>query len=136
MQKNKKWFLHALLFFGLVLFDQIIKVLIGKFFYSLQSMNSGGAFGVGGWLSYYSLITLIALVPLFLGYFIASEKYKVPFVLIIAGGFSNQIDRVFKGGVIDYIDLKIWPSFNLADSLIFVGVFLVLMRFLRNQKTT
>jgi lipoprotein signal peptidase len=41
--------------------------------------------------------------------------------LILAGGVSNLIDRICFGCVIDFIDLKFWPVFNLADIYITMG---------------
>lgn len=51
---------------------------------------------------------------------------KVGFLFLIGGGLSNQIDRWRYGAVIDFIDLKIWPVFNLADALITLGLFLLI----------
>ncbi|MCX6745789.1 MAG: signal peptidase II [Candidatus Parcubacteria bacterium] len=44
--------------------------------------------------------------------------------LIILGALSNLIDRLIFGFVIDYINIFIWPVFNLADVMIVVGVIL------------
>jgi signal peptidase II len=45
---------------------------------------------------------------------------------IMGGAIGNNIDRIFRGYVIDFIDLHIksahWPTFNIADSFIFFGV--------------
>lgn len=43
-------------------------------------------------------------------------------ILIIAGAYSNLLDRIFYGGVIDYLNFNFWPVFNLADVMITVGV--------------
>lgn len=51
----------------------------------------------------------------------------VPLVLILSGAVSNIIDRLYFGCVIDFIDLKIWPVFNIADSFIVIGVILVVI---------
>jgi signal peptidase II len=42
--------------------------------------------------------------------------------LVIAGALSNLIDRFTLGFVVDYVNIHIWPIFNLADCLIVVGV--------------
>ena len=57
----------------------------------------------------------------------------IPVIAIFAGASSNIIDRIIHGGVIDFIDLKVWPSFNLADSLIFVGSALLIWQLLKEN---
>ena len=42
--------------------------------------------------------------------------------LLIGGAVSNLIDRVARGSVVDFIDFSFWPTFNLADVAIVVGV--------------
>ena len=42
--------------------------------------------------------------------------------LIILGALSNLLDRLIFGYVIDYINIFIWPVFNLADAMIVVGI--------------
>lgn len=46
---------------------------------------------------------------------------SVALVLILAGGISNFVDRIYFGCVIDFIDLKFWPIFNPADIFISIG---------------
>lgn len=46
------------------------------------------------------------------------------FLFLIAGGLGNITDRIFRGFVVDFIDFKIWPVFNVADSLITAGAIL------------
>ncbi len=52
-------------------------------------------------------------------------------ILVAAGGFANAIDRLRYGAVTDYLDFGWqalrWPTFNLADVLIFIGVALLLI---------
>ena len=52
--------------------------------------------------------------------------------LILAGALGNLIDRLWFGHVIDFIDLRVWPVFNLADSAISVGIGLLLWGILRH----
>ncbi|MCX6811880.1 MAG: signal peptidase II [Candidatus Berkelbacteria bacterium] len=53
--------------------------------------------------------------------------------LILGGGLSNFIDRILKGGVADYLDLIYWKM-NLADILIFIGIFLFFFNLLRRRQ--
>lgn len=53
--------------------------------------------------------------------------------LILGGGLSNFADRILKGGVADYLDLIFWKM-NLADILIFIGIFLFFYNFLKRRK--
>jgi signal peptidase II len=46
--------------------------------------------------------------------------------LVIGGSVSNLVDRVRLGYVTDFLDLRWWPAFNLADSFIVVGVLVLL----------
>lgn len=49
-----------------------------------------------------------------------------PLSLLLGGAMGNLIDRIRLGYVVDFIDLRVWPVFNLADSCITVGIFLIL----------
>jgi signal peptidase II len=50
-----------------------------------------------------------------------------PVGLVIGGGLGNLVDRVRHGKVVDFLDLSFWPTFNVADSAIVVGVVLLLL---------
>lgn len=50
------------------------------------------------------------------------------FVLILSGALSNIMDRLSFGCVIDFIDLKFWPVFNLADVFITIGAIIILVK--------
>ncbi len=95
------------------------------------SCNEGSAFGlpISG--------VLVTVVVLFLvGIFFIRNKSvdnNLPYVLIMAGGVANLIDRLNRGCVLDFIDLKVWPSFNLADSAIVVGAALLTINLLRSK---
>ncbi|NQU78008.1 signal peptidase II [Candidatus Falkowbacteria bacterium] len=67
--------------------------------------------------------------------YLASKKFTLHLttLLVITGAISNLIDRLKFGYVIDYINLKFWPVFNVADVMIVVGV-IIWMWNLRSQK--
>ena len=48
------------------------------------------------------------------------------FGLMVGGALANVVDRVRFGYVVDYIDVHVWPVFNLADAAIVVGVSLLI----------
>lgn len=78
-------------------------------------------------------IVLVSLVIIFLIYFIIKNRKELTklqthsFLLILAGGIGNLIDRLFRGAVVDFIDVGYkevyrWPAFNVADSCICIGI--------------
>ena len=56
--------------------------------------------------------------------------------LQLGGAFGNLIDRVLNGKVVDFIDVGPWPIFNLADSSIVVGIFILMAVFLLTKEST
>jgi signal peptidase II len=99
--------------------------------------NKGVAFGLGGEISA-ALIgaTIVALVGLLV--FLAARAHGgwrvwLPAALLLGGALGNLADRVRGGAVTDFIDLPLWPTFNLADVSIVVGVLLLLIDVERSQ---
>jgi signal peptidase II len=93
--------------------------------------NKGVAFGLGGDISAV-IIGLTIAVLLGLLVFLASRGRGgwlvwLPAALLIGGAIGNLADRVRDGGVTDFIDLPLWPTFNLADVAIVAGVLLLLL---------
>jgi len=58
----------------------------------------------------------------------------LPVSLIVTGGVSNLIDRLHYGCVTDFIDLKIWPVFNLADIYITIGAIIIMKHIACNMQ--
>jgi len=76
------------------------------------------------------------LIIFFLLYLFSKAKFYIQkffIVLIFSGAISNIIDRVRFGCVVDYIDLKFWPVFNLADAYITIGAIFLLASILKSQ---
>jgi signal peptidase II len=46
--------------------------------------------------------------------------------LVAAGALGNLVDRIFRGTVVDFVDFRYWPAFNVADSAITIGALLLL----------
>ena len=53
--------------------------------------------------------------------------------LILGGAVGNLIDRLRWGYVVDFIDVRIWPVFNIGDSAITIGVALLMLQAIRNR---
>jgi len=123
---NKKVFLLSIVL--LIIIDQLTKYII-RYLGGFYICNSGMAFGIKTTpLFFYSLWIIIILIILNL-LITKYPAYRYPLAIILSGAFSNLLDRLNYGCVIDFIDLKIWPVFNLADIFICLGVLLFVMRF-------
>ena len=57
-----------------------------------------------------------------------NRTYIVAFSLILGGAIGNLIDRIWLGYVVDFIDLRVWPVFNVADSAITIGGAVILFK--------
>jgi signal peptidase II len=93
--------------------------------------NSGIAFGLFASATA-AVIVLTALAVGWMLVFFARSGSRHPVLpvalgLVIGGSVSNLVDRVRLGHVTDFLDLKFWPAFNLADSFIVVGVAILLL---------
>jgi signal peptidase II len=92
--------------------------------------NPGIAFGLfSSWATAVTVLTAVA-VGWMLFYFARSGArhpvLPVALGLLIGGSVSNLIDRLRLGHVTDFLDLRFWPAFNLADSFIVIGVAILL----------
>jgi signal peptidase II len=92
--------------------------------------NSGIAFGLFAQSTAVVIVlTSIAIVWMLVYFARGGARHPVLPVglgLVIGGSSSNLVDRVRLGYVTDFIDLRWWPAFNLADSFIVVGVLVLL----------
>ena len=96
--------------------------------------NSGGAFGVfrgQPWLFFLATLA-VCLVIVVASRRLASMATAVGLGLILGGALGNLTDRVIRGPgvsghVVDFIDFRVWPVFNLADSAIVIGAAIVVL---------
>jgi len=73
-------------------------------------------------------VIVISLVSLYLIKNRLSSFVFTSGILIIAGGIGNLVDRIFRGYVIDYIDINPiirYPMFNFADILVVIGCLVI-----------
>lgn len=59
---------------------------------------------------------------------VLNRSYVISLSLILGGAIGNLIDRIYCGYVIDFIDFRIWPVFNIADSCITIGAIIILFQ--------
>ncbi len=96
--------------------------------------NSGIAFGL--FASATPIVTVLTAAAVgWMLFFFARSGARHPVLpvalgLLIGGSASNLIDRVRLGHVTDFIDVRYWPAFNLADSFIVAGVVILLVALL------
>ncbi len=92
--------------------------------------NPGIAFGLFSSATSVVIVLTALAVAWMLGFFARSGArhpiLPVALGLVIGGSISNLADRVRLGHVTDFLDLRFWPAFNLADSFIVVGVAILL----------
>ena len=96
--------------------------------------NSGIAFGLFSSATA-AVIVLTTVAVGWMLFFFARSGSRHPVLpaalgLLIGGSVSNLVDRVRLGHVTDFLDLRFWPAFNLADSFIVVGVAILLIALL------
>jgi len=114
-----------------ILLDQVSKYLIRQSdgFYIC---NKGIAFGIN--IPEIIFWSIWIIIFGFIIYYLFKNKSEIYFLsFIVAGAISNLIDRLYLGCVIDFIDFKIWPVFNLADSFIVIGAIMIIVKSLKSR---
>jgi signal peptidase II len=133
---------------AVVALDQLVKALIVSnvpayqtisvipgFFNLTHIYNTGGAFGflsgnISGYQQIFFLTASIVAVCLILYLYSKTPPHyfflEIGFSLILGGALGNIADRIRIGKVVDFLDFHImglhWPSFNIADSAITIGI--------------
>lgn len=118
-----------LLFFILLPLDQLSKYIIrtqGGFYIC----NKGIAWGIRIPELLIFSVTLL-MILFFISYRNHLKNSVLPMILISAGAISNIIDRLSLDCVIDFIDLRFWPIFNLADIYISLGAIILITKYLK-----
>jgi len=137
---------------SVIFFDQLSKffairflqlntpvALIKNFLYLTLVNNRGAAFGMlKNHLLLFVAISFFAILFIFLH--LKNKKhpfiFKISLSLILSGAAGNLIDRLRFGYVVDFLDFRIWPVFNLADSALTIGALLLSWELLFNKNVT
>ena len=130
--------------------DQLTKSLVAAAFLPGQSLplvpralhltyvqNTGAAFGLfKGQHALFVLLSL-AVIAWIIREFLTTRAMPGALVrgyaLVLGGAAGNLIDRVRLGYVVDFIDLRVWPVFNIGDSAITIGIALLIWRSLKRR---
>jgi signal peptidase II len=103
--------------------------------------NSGGAFGLGRsapWV-FAGATVLVSVVIVLVSFRVDRRPLAVALGLILGGALGNLTDRALNGpglsgSVTDFIDLQVWPVFNLADGAIVTGAILLAISSARREE--
>lgn len=155
---NNRYVLFAAIStFGIII-DQITKVYIDRsmqlfdsipiienFFHITYVRNRGAAFSFlsnASWrLPFFITVSMIAALVILIAFRKLRDDQRlaqISLAMIFSGAVGNLIDRIRLGEVIDFLDAHWyqhhWPAFNVADSLICVGVFMLAIDMLLEEK--
>lgn len=140
MSKNKILSITIIVCLIIIVVDQLSKFLITKYvptrigndYFAIETTtNTGMAFGFNSGNA--KNILLSCFVVFIIITFIKNQREQLePKVLVaismaLGGGLSNIIDRIFRGGVLDFIKVPIIPNFNVADMCICIGWVLIVI---------
>ncbi|MFC1842318.1 signal peptidase II [Candidatus Dependentiae bacterium] len=146
MRKYSSLFWYVALFMLVLLTDRATKIFallntssdyyvtsFLKFDLLFNRGMSWGMFDSQSSLIFFLVSLFICLVTVVIAFY-AYARYKsghsiVGETMVVAGSFSNILDRIFYGGVIDFISIHVgawsWPVFNIADACIVIGVIVI-----------
>jgi signal peptidase II len=132
----RAWRLAAVAAGAVVVVDQATKQLVvtsiargehEKFFLGINLTNvrnPGVAFGALGGSPLITILTVTAIVLLaaYFSFHASMPMLWLPFGVVVGGALGNLADRAREGAVVDFIDFVIWPTFNVADAAIVIGI--------------
>ncbi|OED35821.1 signal peptidase II [PVC group bacterium (ex Bugula neritina AB1)] len=151
MKTLRKNFLFWMVIWLVLFIDQLTKTLViqsleqkgsvsifDPFLFFTLVKNKGAAFGMlpnQQWLFLLTFFLLLVGVWVYRKTIIHSSKIVFyGYAFIVGGAMGNFMDRLRYGAVIDFIDFRVWPVFNVADSFICVGVGMLTVCFLFYSK--
>lgn len=104
--------------------------IIPGFFNLTFVRNTGSAFGLFQGQSALLTVLAIGAIVFLAGYYFRKARHDslvaIALALQLGGAVGNVIDRIRYGYVVDFFDFPRWPTFNVADSAITVGVVLLM----------
>ncbi|MCL2338290.1 MAG: signal peptidase II [Firmicutes bacterium] len=100
-------------------------------FYITYVLNPGAAFGIlANQTNLFIALSVVVIVGILVGYrYLPRERVwtYVGLGMLVGGAMGNLLDRIRLGLVVDFLDFRVWPVFNLADTAIVIGVALLIL---------
>ncbi|MCQ9208357.1 MAG: signal peptidase II [Omnitrophica bacterium] len=138
---------------ALLVIDQLTKFIVLNQFQPGESLpviknvfhislvcNKGVAFGlfseqgaIFAWISFVAVLIMCYTVSCYKKISLFRKSTQVFLSLVLAGAIGNLIDRIRFGCVVDFLDFRIWPVFNVADSAITIGTLLLVLQILKKK---
>lgn len=153
----KRWIIFSIIALILFSIDIFTKELIEKnipylgetriteFLNIVHVQNRGSIFGIFSGIRnetfrvFMNILSLIVLVILILSARLFKGFGFYVIAAMVGGATGNVYERIYKGYVVDFIDFHIkgyhWPAFNVADSVITIGIITILIYSAKNKKT-
>jgi signal peptidase II len=122
-QATKTWAVHALADGPIHVWWRLRLVL---------ALNSGAAFSLGTGVTPFVIAGVVVMlaVLLFLSRSVSTRPAAVALGLVLGGALGNLTDRLVRHNhrsVIDFVDLRPWPTFNVADAAVVCGAILLVL---------
>lgn len=164
-ESRRKW-IPLLLIPAILILDQVSKALVvaalepnrimpvlGDFLRFWHRRNTAISFSMGWRLPLevqrplFLVLSLAVVVVVFIYYMKAKDLTRLQrwlLAAIMAGGLGNDIDRIFRGSVVDFVDVKFygilgmerWPTFNVADSsTVVAGILFVISAVIQEARS-
>lgn len=122
--------------------DRPVTFIKGVLYWTLQR-NPGAAFGI---FQRAPVLFTILAISIAAGILLTSRRpYDRPTAiglgLVLGGALGNLADRLFRppgpfrGRVVDFVDFRVWPTFNVADTAVVAGAFLLAVGSLRTKRS-
>ncbi|OPY57200.1 MAG: Lipoprotein signal peptidase [Pelotomaculum sp. PtaU1.Bin035] len=142
--------MFVFIIFGTLLLDQASKAVVQMLMYHGESipvappvfyltyiLNPGAAFGI---LAHRTPIFITVTILLAAGVLLGYKKLpperrllRYGLGLVVGGALGNLADRLRCGFVVDFLDFRVWPVFNLADIAIVTGACFLVWELLKNN---
>ncbi|NLZ54251.1 MAG: signal peptidase II [Thermoanaerobacteraceae bacterium] len=102
---------------------------IDNIFHITYVQNTGAAFSIlKGKTLFFTMVSsvvILAIVLILIKHPIKNKVFRIVIAMILGGAIGNLVDRLRFGYVVDFLDFRVWPVFNIADCAIVVGALIL-----------